>query len=280
MTQQLTCPSIFWSNDTLGLIQHPDFWQTIAENTQVYRNDIQRLEEHLVRLDNGTEIQTDVLLCGTGWKSDGPSFFHHDQIVRLGLPHPIDQPSPEDSMWKTLETEADHKVLAQFPRLAKPPDYYKKPVVTTPYRLYNCMAPLHDDSIVFLGHIHSPNAFRAAECQAIWATAYLDRQITLPSVQEMQAEIALINAWNRRRYLNNGHEGNFLHYDLIGYTDKLLRELGLSCRKKGWFEDFFAPCTSSDFVTPRKEYLARGKDKIDGPPLKTVSSCNSSTTVL
>lgn len=241
----------------MGLIQHPEFWKTVAENVRVYRNDFQELDEHLVRLDDGTEIPTDVLLCGTGWNSNSTRLFDQDQIAQLGLPHSVDRRTPHDSMWEKLEVEADHKVLAQFPRLVKPPDYYEKPTTTTPYRLYNCMAPLHDDTIVFLGHIRVPNAFRAAECQAIWATAYLDRQITLPSMEAMEAEIALTNAWNKRRYLNNGRGGNYLHYELIGYTDKLLHELGLSCHRKGWFDDFFAPCTASDFVAPRKEYLEK-----------------------
>lgn len=241
----------------MGLIQHPDFWQTVAEKVQVYRNDIRELDQHLVRLDDETEIPTDILLCGTGWNSNSAQFFHQDQIAQLGLPHRVDQQSPDDSRWEKLEAGADQKVLVQFPRLVKPPDCYEQPTTTSPYRLYNCMAPLRDDSIVFLGHIYVPNAFRAAECQAIWATAYLDRQVTLPSIEAMEADIALTNAWNKRRYLNNGHGGNYLHYDLIGYTDKLLRELGLSCRRKSWLDDFFAPCTASDFVQPRKEYLEK-----------------------
>lgn len=75
----------------------------------------------------------------------------------------------------------------------------------------------------------------------------------------MQAEITLTNAWNKRRYLNNGHEGNYSHYDVIGYTDKLLRELGLSLPPQGLFDDFFAPCTASDFLAPWKEYLEKGE---------------------
>lgn len=73
----------------------------------------------------------------------------------------------------------------------------------------------------------------------------------------MQVDIALINTWNKRRYHNNGNGGNYLHDDLIGYTDKLLRELGLSCYRKGWFDDLFSPCTASDLVVSRKEYLEK-----------------------
>lgn len=72
----------------------------------------------------------------------------------------------------------------------------------------------------------------------------------------MQVDIALINTWNKRRYLNN-EKGDYLHYDLIGYTDRLLRELGLSCYRKGWFDDSFSPCTASDLVVSRKEYLEK-----------------------
>ena len=173
----------------MGLIQHPDFWQTVAENVQIYREDILELDTHLVRLKNGIEIPTDVLLCGTGWAPDLPYFFTQDQIAQLGLPHRIDQPTEDDPDWTKLENEADHQVVTYFPRLAKPPPYHQKPIINTPHRLYNCMAPLHDDTIVFLGHIYVPNAFRAAECQAIWATAYLDKTIPLPPAEQMRREI-------------------------------------------------------------------------------------------
>lgn len=245
----------------MGLIQHPDFWQTIAENVQIYREDILELDDHLVRLKDGTEIETDVLLCGTGWNSTVFKFFSEDQASQLGIPHRLDHSTQEDATWTELEADADAQVLAQFPRLANPPTYHAKPTSTTPYRLYNSMAPLNDDSIVFLGHIYVPNAFRAAECQAIWATAYLDKQAPLPSVDTMQRNVALLNAWNKRRYLNNGLAGNFLHYDLIGYTDKLLQELGLSCHREGWWNDMFTTCKASDLARPRKEYLERVKAK-------------------
>ncbi|MCJ1378871.1 monooxygenase [Xylographa soralifera] len=249
--------SVFWSNDTLGLIQHPDFWQTNAENVQVYREDILKLEDNLVRLESGTEVPTDVLLCGTGWSPSAFAFFSEEQLAELGLPHSLDQVTEDDMTWSKLEAEADYQVLAQFSQLSSPPDYYKKSPSLTAYRLYNSIASLHDDSIVFLGHVFVPNAFRTAEAQAIWATAYLDRQIALPSVQKMQAQIAFRNAWCKRRYLNNGEAGNFLHYDMIAYTDTLLRQLGLSSPYKGWREYLFATRTSGDFELPRRKYLEK-----------------------
>jgi hypothetical protein len=262
-TVELTIDSIFWSNDALGLIQHPDFWQTVAENVQIYREDILELDTNVVRLNDGTEVPTDVLLCGTGWSSGSPPFFSREQVARLGLPHPVDQPTEDDPKWAELESEADPKVVAQFPRLAEPPDVYPKPVTRTAYRLYNCMASLQDDSILFLGHIHVANGFRAAECQAIWATAYFDKQVRLPSLVEMEKEVALLTAWCRRRYLNNGQAGNYLHYDLIGYTDKLLGQLGLSCHRKGMWDNLFSPCTAADFKPVKEKYLERMRGKYE-----------------
>lgn len=72
----------------------------------------------------------------------------------------------------------------------------------------------------------------------------------------MQREIARTKAWCKRRYLNNGAMGNYLHYDLIGYTDKLVREMGENCAVKGWYENWFAPCTASDFGRVRRMLIS------------------------
>ena len=154
-----------------------------------------------------------------------------------------------------LQEAADAEVLAQFPRLASPPRFFERGMVKTPYRLYQNMAPLDDDSIVFLGQMRVANSFRVSECQALWATAYLDGNIALPSYDEMQADIAYVNAFCKRRYPANGGAGNYFHYDVISYTDNLLAELGLSShRKKGWWKNFVGPCFASDLRGCIDEY--------------------------
>ena len=166
---------------------------------RIYWGDILSLDKRLVRLTIGTEIPTDALLCGTGWKHSH-DFFTPDQLPALGLPHPLEPASDSDMEWSKLEFEADAQIVARYTQLAHPPGYVKKPATTTPYRLFNCMAPLSeaapggDHSIVFLGHIHVANAFRAADAQTIWATAYLDGRLSLPSDQELTAEVTFMNA--------------------------------------------------------------------------------------
>ena len=154
--------------------------------------------------------------------------------------------------------------MTQFPKLRSPPPHTPHQTNLTPYRLYNSMAALSDDSIVFLGHMHVPNAFRSAEYQALWATAYLDKRIpNLSSRQEMEEQIAFQNAWCQRRYLNNGRLGNFIYHDLIGYTDKLLAELGLEEKKKDWWDYWFAPCMAADVRGAREVLRRRLRDEVE-----------------
>jgi dimethylaniline monooxygenase (N-oxide forming) len=211
-----------------------------------------------VRLKGGDEIPTAILLCGTGWHGSSFSFFEPELVVKLGLPHPFSDERAEDAeTWSQLEKQADRRVLEQFPQLANPPDHPHKPVETTPYRLYNGIASLNDESIAFVGYAICSNYFKGVECQAIWATAYLDKQLMLPCKGDQQEEIARLAAWCRRRYLSNGERGNFLPIESTCYTDKLLREIGLSSHLKGWFRDYFVPGTSQDLVGLKDEYIVK-----------------------
>jgi len=235
----------------------------------IYQSDLRELDLGLVRLESGEEIPTDVLLCGTGWL---PSldFFDKDLLIKLDLPHEIaDEPAASSEKWATLEKEADQKVTQRFPMLADPPAHYVKPRTLTPYRLYNGIASVHDNSIVFVGHVLVGNYFCVTEAQAIWATAYLDKQLALPSIAEREKEIALFTSWCRRRYLNNGENGNWMPFDFIVYSDRLLHGVGLSSNRKGWFANLFSPFKMRDMAGLRDEYLAKyGKDTVSPPESK------------
>jgi dimethylaniline monooxygenase (N-oxide forming) len=255
---KLTMCRLFWQNGTGGLLNRSDFWETIAPNVRIYNDDILELDKRLLRLKRGEEVPTDVLLCGTGWHPASFGFFTPELAVNLGLPHPFkDEPAEEAETWTQLEKKADQRVLQQFPLLANPPDHPSNPIQTTPYRLYNGIAPLDDESIAFVGYVSCSNYFKGVECQAIWATAYLDKQLTLPYKEDQQEEIARLNVWNRRRYLSNGEWGNFLPFESTWYTDKLLREVGLSSHLKGWFRNYFVPGTSQDLVGLKDEYIVK-----------------------
>jgi dimethylaniline monooxygenase (N-oxide forming) len=192
-------------------------------------------------------------------------FFSQDLRKELGLPHLFSSESEEERIqWKHLHSSADQKVLTCFPQLANPPAHYLKPVTSAPYRLYKLIAPISksedakkDRSIVFIGHIGVGNHFPAVECQSMWATAYLDGKLAIPTWQEQEQEVALFTAWNRRRYLSSGMEGNNMTFELLGYADSLLKALGLSSHRKGFMKDLFMFCKASDFSGLKDEYIRK-----------------------
>ena len=95
------------------------------------------------------------------------------------------------------------------------------------------------------------------ECQSIWAIAYLDGKLNLPTTEEQEKTVALFTTWRRRRYLSNGLRGNAMTFELIGYTDTLLKDLGLSSNRKGWFKDIFYPVWAKDFRGLKAEFMEK-----------------------
>lgn len=239
----------------MGLVQHDDFWETISQNVQVYRNDVVSYQNNIITLDNGKQLIADELLLGTGW-DPRQQCFSDIQAQYLGLPHfePMDSVE-ERSLWEKLYEEADRRVIAKFPLLGNPPPHQNRASPdTTVQRLYKGIAPLGDNSIAFLGAIDISNSFRAAETQAIWTTAYFDGNIKLPPLEQMVKEVAYMGAFSKRRYPTHGQKGECFFFELIWYTDALLHEVGLRSHRKGWWADLVEPCLASDLKDIKDEY--------------------------
>ncbi len=253
----------FWVNGPIGMIQHADFWDLVSQKVNVYRNDLSATTSKSIVLDDGREVPTDLLLCGTGWDTTYP-FLSSKHVRELGLPHdPCKDSEEERQSWDDLMDAADRQILKQYPILARPPPNCK-PVSgasLTPARLYHGIACLTDTSIVFLGRARLSNNFRGAEAQAIWATAYWDEHVTIPPFKQAQREVAYMNAFSRRRYPSRGVDGLNFHTDLVWYTDTLLCEAGLTSHRKGWWEDSDEPCLASDFKDCKDEYMAKYRSK-------------------
>ncbi|KAK7976304.1 aminoadipate-semialdehyde dehydrogenase [Apiospora arundinis] len=245
---------IIWQNGTAGGCHFADFWPLVAEKVYVYRGEVKSLGGNELYLDdeNGTHFPCDAVLCGTGWKH-GLGLFGNDTLMSLGLPYPKSlEPPEETAKWDKLVGAADAEILRRFVMLRHPPKHYHKPEARTPYRLYRNMAPLHDDSILFMNHIVAGAKLFAAEAQAIWAVAYWDK--AFPG----EDDVAHMIAWNKRRYLSNGGLGHFAAFDSVPYVDGLFDEMGATAhRKKGWLGNMFAPIMPADVGRVWQEYLRR-----------------------
>lgn len=218
----------------------------------MYREDVVRLTANGIILEEHEVGNVDSIICATGWRPSYETFFDKSLAHDLGLSVPIDNPSSrdDDSHWKAADEAAEEMIAQQFPGLLHPPPHFTKDTHVSPFRLYRNMVPTNTEkypAIVFLGHIAVGNNFRAAEVQALWATAYLSSTMTLPSQAEMEGKVALTLAWCRKRYLSKGKLGHWLYYDLVPYADTLLDDVGLkSHRGKRWLGDFWRPCVAED----------------------------------
>lgn len=63
-----------------------------------------------------------------------------------------------------------------------------------------------------------------------------------------------MNAFSRRRYPSHGAAGDFLFFELVWYTDKLLGDVGLKSHRKGWWTDWVEPCLATDLQGAGEEY--------------------------
>lgn len=230
----------------------------------MYRGEVKLLSGNELYLndENGTHFPCDAVLCGTGWKR-GVDMFDHSTLMALGLPFPKTiEPQEETAKWEKLIGDADEQVVRRFVMLRNPPKHYHKYDSRTPYRLYQTMAPIHDDSILFMNHVVAGAKLFAAEAQAIWAVAYWDKAFKLPSAADREKDIAHMIAWNKRRYLSNGELGHFAAFDSVPYVDRLLDEIGLTeHRNKGWLGNMFSPIMPADLGRVWQEYLTKRQEQ-------------------
>jgi len=233
----------------------------VAENVWVYRADLKMLigKELYLHDEDGTHFPCDALFCGTGWMRQADLFHPEGIALELSLPYPENlEPWEMRKRWEKLVMDADKEILQRFIILREPPRHYRKRQNNTPYRLYRGMAPLNDDSILFMNHISVANKLFAAEAQAMWAVAYFGNEIKLPSHEGRSKEVAKCIAWCRRRYLSNGQLGNCFVFDGVPYVDTLLDDMHLTAhRKKGFFKNFFAPVRPADLGRAWQEYLQK-----------------------
>ena len=68
------------------MIQHEDLWDTIAKEVSIHRSNIPTMQVNSILLEDGSEILSDVLFCGTGWSQHHP-LLSKEQVVDFGLPH-------------------------------------------------------------------------------------------------------------------------------------------------------------------------------------------------
>ena len=271
--------SVFWNPNCISLIDSKSsFLDYLHDKTKVkvQRETVTHLSAAGVHLADGKVIKADAVAYATGWEKSS-SFFDEGMTIDLGLPIELSkEPTSIAERWTALHGVADARVKSNLPELLDPPEFNLPKATKTPYRLYRNVIPPNfaargDKSIAFTGMLVTSQTVSFAELSSLYAVAYMEDLIpsALPTLQQMDEEIALSNAWTKARY---GYRGVKEPLNLSEQTffDVLCQDLGIkSHRKRGrrrylgldrWAREWLTPYRASDYQGLVQEFLRNGKD--------------------
>ena len=260
---------------SFSILNYPtDFFELIENGSvKIHIGDITHLSSRTIHLSDGTSLDTDALLCATGWKHVPPLKFLPEGIDKeLGIPHTPASPN-EPTFTEDLVAKADEEILSTFPRLKDQPvqnknlvplldskgmsttDAINPSTPLTPYTLYRFIVPpsprfLQHRDIAFAGVMMNFSVPTIMHAQSLWITAFFDGNLpssvipTLaqnPDTEELTKELervryetVLYSRFGKWRY-PCGHGSQFpdFVFDAMPYVDVLLGDLGLNKYRKG-----------------------------------------------
>lgn len=265
--------SAFWTGSGLGILNFEgDFLGLVREGkVKVHIADVVALGEKTVSLSDGTKLETDALVCATGWKARPPiTFLPQGLDAELGLPTSSSVLPSHLSNFAA----ADAEILSRFPRLKAQPS---TPIpggdtsadgTSLPFTLYRFMAPsstpFNQPSLAFAGMITTISTSLCASLQALWITAYLSSSLTrVPSSPESALESAVLQSrFGRWRY-SCGYGGRFpdFVFDAVPYLDMLCKDLGLQYMRKGnLWKEIFEAYGPEDYAGVVEEWVQKETD--------------------
>merc|ERR1711972_563108 len=117
--------------------------------------------------------------------------------------------------------------------------------------LYRNMFPTQVPDLCFVGsEVSTFNNILTQGLQALWLRHVLAGQLTLPSVEAMDAVIETERAWKRSWMPKKGDRAAILQLHKMSYHDQLCKDMAVNPRRKGWnlLAETFAPYSAADYV--------------------------------
>ncbi|KAJ4122943.1 hypothetical protein NW768_009933 [Fusarium equiseti] len=248
--------SAFWIGSGLSILNYdtPLFDLVKQGKIRVHIDDIESLEPRRAILASGAVIDTDAIICSTGWKKESTIKLAEDELT---LPY-------SDAKKRALNQAADAKVLSMYPGLKSQPDLNIKPKGTDPLRYYRFMVPsraVRTNNLAFAGMISTVSTATCATIQGHWIAAFLANKIhSIPSSdKEITDEIMLHTQWGKWRYpCGYGADLPDLVFEGLPYCNMLMRDLGLETQRKGGkFKELTSPYLPADFRGLVEEWKAK-----------------------
>jgi cation diffusion facilitator CzcD-associated flavoprotein CzcO len=223
--------SAFWTGSGVSIHNFDtSLFELVKEGKiRVHTANITNLTPGQIHLSSGEILDSDAIICATGWKKT-PSFQFLNWNPKL--------PRSDIEMEKMTKS-ADDEILSRFPILRSQPCLRGdagKPA--TPVRLYRFMVPpalWEDRTLAFAGMISSVSTSICASLQGLWISAYFDGKLDrMPAKEEDTVQEAVINSrWGKWRYpCRYGGDVADFAFDALPYFDLILRDMGLKNHRK------------------------------------------------
>ncbi|KAH8702950.1 hypothetical protein GQ44DRAFT_38555 [Phaeosphaeriaceae sp. PMI808] len=121
--------TLFWQLTGSGVNQRADFFDTIASQVKIYRQDISHISPTGLHLAGPTTtfLTVDAIIYATGWSTAQPPYLTPQLALDLGLPSTLSFTPSQTAHHSALATQADAQIIKRFPVLASPPKYISAP---------------------------------------------------------------------------------------------------------------------------------------------------------
>jgi cation diffusion facilitator CzcD-associated flavoprotein CzcO len=222
--------SAFWTGSAVGIHNYPtNFFDLVKEGrVKVHIADIAKLDGTSVHLTNLETLETDTVVCATGWKKESPiNFINYSP--RLSLSQVENE---------RLSDEADKAITTMFPLLKDQPVLRTAPEKSEPLRNYRFIVPadkVFDRNIAFAGMVSTVTTAMFATAQALWISVFFDGKLRRAPQDKEQVlkEVMLHTQFGKWRYpCGYGARLPDFAFDSLPYVDLLLRDVGVEHHRK------------------------------------------------
>ena len=198
--------------------QVDDFFDLLnAGAISAIRAGVKGFYETGVELDDGTQIEADLVIMGTGWQRD-MSF---------------------------LSEELRSKVYSNGR-----------------FHLYRRILPPGQQRLAFVGFFPTLTCPLSSEVGAHWAAQLFTGNMSLPSTEEMDQAIELLENWARER-VPEQEDGVFTGPYIGHYVDELMRDMGMpTMRTSNFLKEYLGSFLPSRYATLGEELKAAREGRL------------------